>query len=770
MDDLNSFGRVKSPDQILSDRLRKGFCGTCPNEHPVQCFEIKKRIGFGGIHKDKIPLTVEGKVLNGTCLKCHPPMTRSCPPRVGGNERRDAVPSMPNGTMRGLTRQANFRHSKSLPVDSLDEDTPREHRSPQFAEDPKWQQQEQQHQEQKNVEHGNVRNPKSQMAAGHQDANLGNVPSSAQYRKQNGDFPYGHHYPTQQPYDEKSEEQTPKYNVNPTYSPPHSPSQPNDRKIPYAQDSDRDRLAYDHHGVPQARNSPGVPNISNRGDFSTSILEDDVQLDSHHPRDSDRNCSAYDHRRGGEMRPSVNNRAKRNLLEDDVQLNRNHPRDSDRNHSALDHRGGGERGDRKLPSVPSSARRGDASHSSLEDDVQLDNLQMQVQLYLAKNPHHAAKFIPGSGAFMGAELELQDIQDDMSYLTLDTALQGTVNTNVSRRNSPRRLGAIDESSTSSSSSNQRSMSSHQIREPAIPHAAAAPAQDMESYLNIVPPDLKALHDFVEMCNTTGLDKEAIEQLKDALILENNANAKAECMRTDLAMFCLEKLGVLAGKSDENKKMMIFGEDDSAKVSALDAIVEAAEIYKRFVEIQQVVCAVLWSLSINYQKHIAESGGCKVILDAMQIHVETDILQVMALGALKVISFDSVGKSKLLLQGGIAIVAVVMQTHVLNQAIQRDGCVILGSLVVDEANQSTLTVNEKVVDVIIKGMLAHQNSLEVQEAACFTLMTLASSVDNVALIRQHGMSKLSLEYALETQAIDVWVISTLLRRLKLEVVG
>jgi hypothetical protein len=695
MDDLNSSGRVQSPDQILSDRLRKGLCGTCRNEHPVQCYAIKKRIGFGGVYKELSPLTVEGKVLNGTCLKCHPqqePMTRFCPPLGGntqrGNERSHSA-SMPNGTMRGLTRQANFRNSKSLPVNFVDEDTPRQHRSPQFAEDPKWQQQEQQYQEQKNVEHGNMRKPKSQMAAGHQVANLGNASSSAQYSKKNGNSPYGHHYPTQQPYEEKSEEQTPKY--NPTYSPQHSPTQPNDRKIPYAQNSDRDRLAYDHHGVPQDRNSPGVPNFSNRGDFSNSILEDDVQLDSHHPRDSDRNCSAYDHRRGEDMEnkklPSVNNRAKRgdssnSNLEDDVQLDRNHPRDSDRNHSALDHRGGGERGDRKLPSVPSSAKREDASHSSLEDDAQLDNLQMQVQLYLAKNPHHAAKFIPGSGAFMGSELEVQEIQDDVSYLTLDTALQGTVNTIGSRRNfdSQRRLGAIDESSSSSSSSNQLSMSSHQIREPAIPHAAAAPAQDMESYLNSAAPDLKALHNFFEMCNTTGLDKLAIDQLKFALIQENAyaKAAKAECMRTDKAMFCLEKLRVLAGKSDENKKMMIFDDDDgTGAISALDAIVEAAQIYR---------------------------------------FAEPDELQVMALGALKVISFDSVGKSKLLSQGGIAIVAAVMQTHVYNQAIQSDGCVILGNLVVDEASDSTLPVNEKEVDVIIKGMIAHPGSLEVQEAA------------------------------------------------------
>ncbi|KAL3779858.1 hypothetical protein ACHAW5_000619 [Stephanodiscus triporus] len=82
-----------------------------------------------------------------------------------------------------------------------------------------------------------------------------------------------------------------------------------------------------------------------------------------------------------------------------------------------------------------AAKKGDATHSSLlEEDVQLDNLQMQV---------------PGAIFLLGSELALQDMQDDLSYLTLDTF---TTMGSIRNIDGQRRLGAIDESSSSSSSS------------------------------------------------------------------------------------------------------------------------------------------------------------------------------------------------------------------------------------------------------------------------------------------------------------------------------
>ena len=335
-----------------------------------------------------------------------------------------------------------------------------------------------------------------------------------------------------------------------------------------------------------------------------------------------------------------------------------------------------------------------------------DNLQRAINEYLARNPHLPIRFIPNDRGVVppNFELHLQDMQDDWSELTPSVVSAGR------RLNDDGRPGLcpINESSSSSSIS-RPSLISHQISEPDIPRAAAVPAQDMGSYLNNATPNLKNISEFVEMCNNTGLDEEAIHALKMALI-HDNGTTKSK----DLAIFCLTKLLVLARKSDDNKRMMIVDDIDGAGTySAFDAIIEAAQIYRGSAEIQQEVCAVLWSLSIKYQKHIAQNGGCNAILDAMAIHMADYTLQDIALGALKVISLDSVGQWTLSSRGGMAIVTQVMQTHVYYPAIQSRGCVILGKLTVDEVGT---TVGEKEVDVIIKGMLAHPNSLEVQEAA------------------------------------------------------
>jgi hypothetical protein len=359
----------------------------------------------------------------------------------------------------------------------------------------------------------------------------------------------------------------------------------------------------------------------------------------------------------------------------------------------------------------------DSSNSRLEDDLQHgiraweegDNLQRTVAAYLARNPHQRTRFIYDvSGVFVpNSELHLQDMQDNISDLSPSVISTGR------RPNDDGRLGlsTIEESPTSSSIS-RSSMISHQISEPDIPHAAAAPAQDMGSYLKNATPNMKNLIEFVRMCNTTGLNDEVINTLKMTLI-HDNGTTRSE----DLATFCLTKLLVLACQSDDNKRMMIVDDIDGAgAISAFDAIKEAAHIHRRSAEIQRMVCDVLWSLSIKYQKHIAQNGGCTVILDTMKIHAEVDSLQVKALGALKVISFDVVGKSTLLSQGGMLIVSGVMRTHAYNPKIQSDGCVILGNLAVDEASQSAIPVSENEVDAIINGMIAHENCLEVQEAA------------------------------------------------------
>jgi hypothetical protein len=367
--------------------------------------------------------------------------------------------------------------------------------------------------------------------------------------------------------------------------------------------------------------------------------------------------------------------------------------------------------DIKLPSVPDLEKK-ELLNSSLEDDEQLERHHSHIAMYFAKNSQDELISSNAGTSFSNAKHHLEDwLQDDPSVLTQDMIFRdmGSVTTAGAKKTADRRsrVGGINDTKRSSSISRQSSMMIHRTSEPDIPHAAAAPAQDMEIYMKSTSPNLMAVREFVEMCNTAGLDEEAIDVLKTALIHDN-----ATSTSKDLTLYCLTKLLVLAGKSYDNKRMIMF----APGISAFDAIIEAAQIYQVSAEIQHMVCAALWSLSTKYEKHVTQNGGCKAILCAMRNHVEVVKLQVMALGALTVLSFDSVGRWTLLSRGGLSIVADVMQTHVHNPTIQSRGCVILGNLTVDEERLSAAPVSENVVDAIIKGMLAHPSSLEIHEAA------------------------------------------------------
>ena len=190
------------------------------------------------------------------------------------------------------------------------------------------------------------------------------------------------------------------------------------------------------------------------------------------------------------------------------------------------------------------------------------------------------------------------MQEDSSELTPSVVSAGRRLTDDGRLG----LSLIKESSSSSLIS-RSSLISHQVSEPDIPSAAAVPAQDMGSYLNNDAPNLIEVCEIVEGCNRTENDEFVIHVLKRALIDDNDTTRSKV-----LATFCLTKLIVLARNSDDNKRIMIFGDVDGAgAISTFDAIIEAAQIYPISAEIQQDVCAVLWFLSIKYQKQITQNG-------------------------------------------------------------------------------------------------------------------------------------------------------------------
>lgn len=451
---------------------------------------------------------------------------------------------------------------------------------------------------------------------------------------------------------------------------------------------------------------------------------------------------------------------------------------------------------KKLPAIPDLTPLNMSNNAEPEQKTEeepMDALAMLIAQHVAKNPEEPVAFVPSNTFTPNTQLDLSPMSDDISVITNDTFFDGR--TSLMQVGTSRRTGltAISErSSGSNSSGQQRSMVSHQIKEPELglpgsprslskqsadairfdggnngggeaAEAAASSAdtsqQDMESYLENSPPHLLTLREMVGACTQAGCDPEAIDVVTQALIIDN-----ATSMSKDLALFCLTTVWVLARKSDENKRKIIF-ED-----ATFEAIIEAMQIYRDVSDIQTRACGVLWSLSMdpNDRKHVAQGGGCESILNAMKVHKEDAALQVMALGALKVQSFDNIGKSTLRSFRAMSIVSDTMKLHIGNPTIQSDGCVVLGNLAVDDVNQFVAPVTENEVEVVVCGILAHPDSLEVHEAACFTLMSLASSASNVELIRNNQMSTVALEMAFQKHPDDVGVnILTLWRRLKID---
>jgi len=288
-----------------------------------------------------------------------------------------------------------------------------------------------------------------------------------------------------------------------------------------------------------------------------------------------------------------------------------------------------------------------------------------------------------------------------------------------------------------------------------------PVQDFEDYQESSAPDISTLQNIVNDCVKAGNDEGAIDVVTPGLIQDNSLS-----ISFDVPLFCLTTLWVLARKSEENKRKIIV---DGA---TLDSIIEVMLIYRHMsVEIQTRACGLLWVLSMEPKDrvYVVQSGGCDAILKAMSAYMENDALQVMALGALKVLSSSSHSKKAMDSKKTLSVVSDVMQKHVYNNpTIQSEGCVILGNLAVSDADQFVHTVSEKEISAVVNGILANPDELDVHEAACFTLMRLASSAANVELIRSNSTSRVSLEIAFEKNPDKVGNnILILLRRLKFD---
>ncbi|KAL7502320.1 hypothetical protein ACHAXN_000450 [Cyclotella atomus] len=353
-----------------------------------------------------------------------------------------------------------------------------------------------------------------------------------------------------------------------------------------------------------------------------------------------------------------------------------------------------------LPSYPQDAEFSTLSNKSDdadEDDDVLDVLGQMVAQYMKLANEEAPtmnpdSFVPGS---------LSEMEDDPSVL----AIPRTVISSSTR--------SLHNDMDSPSDECCMSYASLQFQE--------------DEYFQTIgqqDPDIDFVRDVVRECMQVNNDKQAVEIARQALMDTDSM---------DLALFCLTALWVLVRKTDENKRRVLYGSrneetrDDETPFAAIIATMmnfESAEIQTR-------ACEVIWSLSINQEdrKDVAQLGGCQAILQAMLMHTDDEPLQIMALGALKVLSDNDVGQSSLRRISASSVVAASMSKHITNPTVQSKGSAIICNLA---TGPNPVTKVE--IDAIVNSILTHIDLPSIQEGAILTLMNLSSSTVNVEIMR------------------------------------
>jgi hypothetical protein len=334
----------------------------------------------------------------------------------------------------------------------------------------------------------------------------------------------------------------------------------------------------------------------------------------------------------------------------------------------------------------------------------LDELEKIISEYIARTRQHP-KFIQGAAFVTDSELVVDAVEDDASALTAPTVFSDDAS------------GLI----------NQLPLKSHQVDD------YEDPILSQENYLDSteeLSPDVDFVRSVARDCMKSGSDEQAIEVLRQAL---NGTDS------LDLVMFCLTSLWVLVRKSDENKRTVLFGlheetecDDDTPFAAIIDAMIKFPSA-----EVQSKACGALWSLSMNpsYRKDVAQLGGCQAIVQAMLMHTSDEHLQVVALGALKVLSCHVAGKSSLVLIDTSLIVSDIMETYAKNPTIQTEGCAIICNLATG-VNKFVRPVTKNEINAIVKSILSLPESAALHEEACYTLMSLSSQIVNAELMLQN----------------------------------
>ena len=346
---------------------------------------------------------------------------------------------------------------------------------------------------------------------------------------------------------------------------------------------------------------------------------------------------------------------------------------------------------------------------------EMDVLEQCVAQYMERN-QVIPTFQPGTAFIPNSELAVNERKTDFSVLTMPTVFLGS----------------------------SQSVAS-------TPNGESQPAAGASNSSKLEP-----IHELTDLDSVRNAVNDYLQNESDAKAIEAISSALTESSGEDVVVFCLNNLWALVRKSDENKRNVLFGfnEDTRDEETPFGAIIGTMLAFvETSSEIQTKACAVLWSLSVipEYRNDVAQLGGCEAILQAMLWHTDNESLQVMALGALNVLSRNAIGKTKLNQGGASLIAADVMINHTRNEEIQSTGCGVICNLA---AGQFVGNVTEREVSALLNSIISHPTSCRLHKDACFVLLSLAYSGENAELIREHPRANEAIYLAFQRHAYAV----------------
>jgi len=164
----------------------------------------------------------------------------------------------------------------------------------------------------------------------------------------------------------------------------------------------------------------------------------------------------------------------------------------------------------------------------------------------------------------------------------------------------------------------------------------------------------------------------------------------------------------------------------ANVGGIDAVISAMQVHRDEAGVQEAGAWTLSNLAVNPQNKaiIGDSGGIDVVIRAMWVHSDNDGVQEWCCRALWTLSVDAQNRLVMMEVGCISAVVNAMQAHTNVATVQEKGCGVLSNLAATDDEIRIKIVEEEGLDAIIMAMVIHADNRAVQDRACSVLKRLA----------------------------------------------